>query len=123
MTISDYRDLEVWRFSMDLVVECYRISAAFPNDERFGLTSQLRRAAVSVPANIAEGHGRSATGAFLNHLSIAAGSLKEVETHLLIAVRLSFVSTEDIRATLELSSRIGRMLTGLKRSLDPNRPR
>lgn len=123
MAISDYRDLEVWQIAMDFVVGCYRVTSSFPDHERFGLTSQLRRAAVSVPANIAEGHGRAATKAFLNHLSIASGSLKESETHLLIAVRLGYVSDDDIAASLDLSSRVGRMLTGLKRSLDPDRPR
>ena len=118
MAISYYRDLEVWQFAMELVVECYRLSATFPNDERFGLTSQLRRAAVSIPANIAEGHGRAVTGAFLNHLSIAAGSLKEVEAHRLIASRFEFVGKDDIAPALDQSARIGRMLTGLKRPLD-----
>ena len=106
---------------MDLVVGCYRLTTAFPSDERFGLTSQLRRAAVSVPANIAEGHGRGVTKAFVNHLSIAAGSLKELETHLLIAVRLNYVAGDGIAPLLDLSSRIGRMLTGLRRSLDSDR--
>ncbi|HUG20418.1 MAG TPA: four helix bundle protein [Planctomycetaceae bacterium] len=85
MGITDYRDLIVWQKSMDLVVGCYRISQSFPVVEKYGLTSQLRRAAVSIPANIAEGHGRSLTNVFNNHLSIAMGSLKELETHILIA--------------------------------------
>lgn len=123
MAINDYRDLEVWQVAMDLVVACYKISSGFPTDERFGLTSQLRRATVSVPANIAEGHGRSATKAFLNYLSIASGSLKESETHLLIAVRLGYATDSDVAPVLELSSRVGRMLTGLRRSLDPDRTR
>ena len=118
MAISDYRDLEVWQLAMELVVGCHKCSASFPSEEKFGLTSQLRRAAVSVPANIAEGHGRASTKAFLNHLSIATGSLKEVETHLLIAIRLGYVTGDDVVPLLEMSSRVGRMLTGLKRSLD-----
>lgn len=118
MAINDHRDLLVWQKAMDLVVECYRVSAHFPKQEQFGLTSQLRRAAVSVPANIAEGHGRSSTKAYLNHLSIACGSLKELETHLLIAHRLDYVTGDDIASALALSTEVGRMLTGLRKSLD-----
>lgn len=118
MAINDHRDLLVWQKAMDLVVECYRVSVHFPKQEQFGLTSQLRRAAVSVPANIAEGHGRSSTKAYLNHLSIACGSLKELETHLLIAHRLDYVTGDDIASALALSTEVGRMLTGLRKSLD-----
>lgn len=122
MAVEHYRDLLVWQKSMDLVTGCYKATIRFPSDERFGLTSQLRRAAVSIPANIAEGHGRSLTKAFLNHLSIASSSLKEVETHLLIAVRLNYVSGDDIAPLLHLSSEVGRMLTGLRRSLERDLP-
>ncbi|MCE1183451.1 MAG: four helix bundle protein [Rhodocyclales bacterium] len=112
-----YRDLIVWQKAMDLVVEIYRLSQAFPNTEKFGLSAQIQRAAVSIPSNIAEGHARKSSGAFINHLSIAAGSLAELETQLMLAVRLGFCS-EDVASPLFLcADEIGRMLTGLKNSL------
>jgi len=80
MTVRSYRDLIVWQKAMDLVVQCYNLTKNFPNSELYGLTSQLRRAAVSIPSNIAEGHGRSSTKAYVNHLMIAHGSLMELET-------------------------------------------
>ena len=96
---------------------CYDLTRCFPAAEQFGLTSQLRRAAISVPANIAEGHGRGATKAYLNHLSIANGSLKELETHLLLAERLGYVSSAALEPVFTRSTEVGRMLTGLRRSL------
>src|SRR5213593_4666626 len=95
MTISSFRDLRVWQQEMDLVEQVYRISLAFPKHEIYGLTGQMRRAAVSVPANIAEGHIRKQTRAFLNHSSIALGSLAELQTELEIATRLGYVSAEE----------------------------
>ncbi len=83
--LESYRELKVWQKAIDLVVECYRLSQAFPKDEIYGLTSQLRRASVSIPANIAEGYGRGSHGEYLQFLAVAQGSLKEVETHLIIA--------------------------------------
>ena len=118
MSIKSYRDLEVWQKAMDLVVECYKIAERFPKTEVYGLTSQLRRAAISVPANIAEGQGRSHTREFLNHLSIAYGSLMEVETHLQIAARLHYLDDSSIQSLLEKSAEIGRMLNGLIQSLN-----
>ena len=91
-----YSELVVWQKAMDLVTEIYKITATFPSDERFGLSSQARRAAVSIPSNIAEGHGRKSTGAYVNHLSIAYGSLMELETQIQIAVRLNFVTLDEI---------------------------
>ena len=99
MTIQTYRDLTVWQKSMDLVAEIYRLTKLFPQEELFGLTSQIRRAAVSVPANIAEGYGRIHRKEYLHHLSIARGSLMEVETHLQIAVRLTFLERDQVRLT------------------------
>ncbi|HET9701895.1 MAG TPA: four helix bundle protein, partial [Burkholderiales bacterium] len=83
-----YTDLDVWKQSLDFVVDVYRITRQFPPEEKYGLASQMQRAAVSIPSNIAEGHGRKFTGAYLNHLSIASGSLMELETQLRIARRL-----------------------------------
>ena len=79
---QSYRDLVVWQTAMALAVDCYQLTRNFPRDEMFGLTSQIRRAAASIPANIAEGHGRENTGAFIQHLRIAQGSSKELETHI-----------------------------------------
>jgi len=82
MAVLSYRDLQVWQKAMDFVVECYRAAEQFPKTETYGLVIQLQRSAVSVPANIAEGQGRNHTREFINHLSMAYGSLMEVETHL-----------------------------------------
>lgn len=92
--ISNYQDLTVWQQAMDLVIECYQLAKHFPNFEQYGLTSQLQRAAVSIPANIAEGHDRAYTKEYLRHLSIAKGSLTELETHIHIAKRLSYCNGE-----------------------------
>ncbi len=91
--MGSYRELDVWQKAMDLVVACYEASGDFPNYEIYGLTSQLRRAAVSVPANIAEGRGRQHTAEFIQHLSIATGSLAELETHIEIAQRLGYIDS------------------------------
>lgn len=118
MSVNSYRDLEVWQKGMDLVVACYEAAKNFPSDERFGLISQLQRAAVSVPANIAEGHGRTHLKEYLNHISIAYGSLMEIETHVQIAERLTYLSSESVGKLLSDTERLGRMLNGLKRSLE-----
>ena len=122
--VSSYRDLMVWQRAMDFVVGCYRISEGFPKKETYGLGSQLQRAAVSLPANIAEGHGRQSTKEYLHHLSIAYGSLLEAETHLQIAVRLGYVESEAVRGLFDQASELGRMLNGLmtslKRKLSPD---
>ena len=112
--MKSYRELIAWQKSMDLVVEIYRVSKSFPDDERFGLISQIRRAAVSVPSNIAEGHARP-TADFVRFLNIARGSLSEVETQLEISRRLEFIT--DISDALKLAEETGRILNGLIRSL------
>ncbi len=103
---------------MDLVVECYRVAEQFPKTETYGLAIQLQRAAVSVPANIAEGQGRNHTKEFINHLSMAYGSLMEVETHLQIAARLRYIEESVLQDLLVRSNEIGRMLNGLMLSLN-----
>lgn len=118
MSIRSYRDLEVWQKAMDFVVICYQIAERFPKTEVYGLASQLQRAAVSVPANIAEGQGRSHTKEFLNHLSMAYGSLLEVETHLQIAARLNYLENSSLQSLSEKSAEIGRMLNGLMQALN-----
>ena len=115
--VTSYRDLLVWQKGIELVTACYRVAESFPKTELFGLCSQLKRAIVSVPANIAEGHGRRSTKEFLHHLSIAYGSLMEVETHLQIALQLGFIDGQTLNSHLERSQEVGRMLNGLMRSL------
>lgn len=117
MVLQSYRDLEAWQRSMDLAETVWRLSAGLPAQERFGMTSQLRRAATSVPANIAEGAERNATGEFLQFLGIASGSLAETETFLLLAERLELLPSNRVRDTLGEAATVGRLLHGLKRSL------
>jgi four helix bundle protein len=110
--IRDYRDLTVWQRAMELVVECYSATRHFPNNEIYGLSSQLQRAAVSVPSNIAEGNGRT-IGDYLRHLSIANGSLMELETHVRVARRLDYLNEAQEDQLLGLSREVGRMLASL----------
>ena len=116
MLHSGYRDLKVWQKAVDLCVSIYDVTRSFPSDERFGLTSQMRRAAVSIPSNIAEGHGRATLGEYRQGLSYARGSLNEVETDLEIAYRLTYVTHMDRTTVLRDSTEISRMLTVLKRN-------
>ena len=116
--LRSYRDLEVWQKAMDLVVECYQATKKFPKTETFGLSGQLQRAAVSIPANIAEGRARKHTKEFLRHLSIAYGSLAELETHILISERLDYINRDWAEALIEKTSTVGRMINGLRRSLE-----
>ena len=102
---------------MGLVGETYRLTATFPTSERYGLVQQLRRAAVSIPSNIAEGHGREHLGEYLHHLSIANGSLMEVETQVLIAGRMTYLRKEDEILLLSQAGEVSRMLSGLTRAL------
>ena len=118
MNVQSYRDLTVWQMAMDLVVECYRICEGFPKFEQYGLCSQLQRAGVSIPSNIAEGHGRTSTREFLHHLSIAYGSLMEVETQVEIACRLGYIGNDQWQSVLGRAQEIGRMLNGLTASLN-----
>lgn len=118
MSVRSYRELNVWQIAMDLAEKCYLATRSFPKEERFGLTIQIRRAAASVPANIAEGQGRRHTKEFLNHLSVARGSLMELETHLLLSQRVGFLQPADLELLLALSDDIGRMLSGLRRTLE-----
>ncbi len=117
MSFKSYQDLEVWQRAMDLVVLCYQMTRDFPKSEIYGLTSQIRRAAVSIPANIAEGRERQHSKEFLQHLSIAYGSLAELETHVQIAKRLDYIDVSQLKGVLGKSAEIGRMLNGLRRSI------
>lgn len=117
MTLKSYRDLIAWQKAMDFVTLVYRETARFPREEMYGLASQLRRSAVSVPCNIAEGQQRQTTKDFLNFLSIAAGSLAEAETQLLIAQRLAYLEESNTTAVLALAAEVGRLINGLRNSL------
>ena len=114
---KDYRKLIVWQKAMDFVVSVYRTSASFPKEEMYGLTAQMRRAAVSIPSNIAEGQGRDTAADFVRFLSIARGSVKEVETQVLIAHRLGYINQDQEAELTGLTDELSRLLTGLKASL------
>ena len=118
--VRSYRDLRVWQEAMDLAEATYRATEQFPEDERYGLVTQLRRATVSVASNIAEGHARS-TGDYLRHLLISNGSLTEIETQLLLSARLGFLSAELADSLLQTCDQVGRMLGGLRKSLRARR--
>ena len=113
MAWTSYRDLIVWQKSMDLVDEIYRISRLLPKEELYCLSSQMRRAVVSIPSNIAEGHGRRNFSEFRQFLSIAKGSVSELETQIEIGIRQSFFSCSDCEFALNLCTEIQKMLTGL----------
>ena len=114
-----YRDLEVWQLSMTLVEEVFAVCARLPDGQRFGLVSQLQRAAVSVPSNIAEGHAKRSGKDYPRHLKIAAGSLAELETQLELCVRLDFVKRDEIRSAWNCAQRVAWMLSRLIRSVTP----
>ena len=119
--IKSYRDLEVWRKAMELARRCYEATADFPKREIYGLASQIRRAAVSIPSNIAEGHSRRSRQAYLNHLSIALGSQSEVETQIDSSCLLGFISKQSADELQLMAGEVGRMLHGLVASLDRER--
>ncbi|WPF88624.1 four helix bundle protein [Cyanobacterium aponinum AL20118] len=119
--LKSYRDLTVWQKSMDLVVICYQLTSQFPKTEIYGLSSQIQRAAVSIPANIAEGKGRNHLGDYIRHLSMTNGSLKELETHLMIVGRLGYLKEQELKVTLNKCEEIGRMLHSLIEKLSQNK--
>jgi len=116
--IQRHEDLLVWQKSMDLVIESYRLAQRLPLNERYGLASQIRRASVSVPANIAEGFGRWHKKEFLRFLLLANGSLKELETHMEIGRRLTFFASSELTKALKMADEVGRMITVLRGKLD-----
>ena len=116
--INSYKDLIAWQKAVDMVEAVYKLTAKYPTDERFGLVSQSRRAAVSVPSNIAEGYGRRTKADYVRFLDIARGSANEVETQLLIAVRLGFVTESDAGEATALVLEVQRILKGLVSSLE-----
>ena len=116
-SLSSYRELIVWQKSIDLTVRIYALTRGFPAEERFGITSQMRRAASSVPANIAEGQARRTTGEFLQLLGVARGSLAELETFLTLCERLELTSNEVSNSLSSDCAEINKMLNALMRSL------
>lgn len=117
MSINSYRDILVWQQAMELVTAIYKSTETWPREEIYGLTSQIRRAAVSIPANIAEGYGRDTRGVYQQFLRIAQGSLKEMETHLLIAEQLGFIAKERAEPIMAMGESIGKLLRLLIRKL------
>jgi four helix bundle protein len=117
VAIDSYRDLVAWQKAMDLAVDCYRSTKNFPQDERYGLTSQIRRASSSITANIAEGQGRETTGAFIQFVRIAQGLLKELETHLILSRRIGYLDNREEQQLLERCDELGRIVRGLIRGL------
>ena len=117
MKLKSFRDLRVWQLALELVVIIYRSTKNFPKHEIYGLTSQIQRAAVSVPSNIAEGHTREHTREFLHHLSMAQASLAELETQLEIAVRLNYLPTTEFGPILERVVSLGKQLYALRNAL------
>ena len=117
MAIKSFRDLRVWQAAMDLVVEVYELTAQLPKSEEFGLKSQMRRAVISVPSNIAEGHTREHTGEYLHHLSIATGSLGELVTQSECCVRLQYLLRERVDPALARMASLAKQLYALRNSL------
>ena len=119
-TAGGYQDLLVWQKGILLVKHIYKLTRNFPSEERFGLTSQMRRAAVSIPSNIAEGQARHTTREFIQFISHAEGSNAELNTQLIIAVELDYCTKDDARAAFELMAELKRMLNALRRKLQAN---
>jgi four helix bundle protein len=121
VSVKSYRELLVWQKSIELAERIYAASKGFPKEESYGLTSQMRRAAVSIPSNIAEGAAREGTGEFLQFLSTARGSLAELETQLLLTERLGYLKAAQVRELEKACDEIGRMLSGLRKSISSKR--
>ena len=119
--VESYRELIVWQRGMDLAVACYQLTKAFPKEELYGMTSQIRRASSSIPANIAEGYGREHRNEYIRFLQIAQGSLKELETHLILSARVTLTTEPAIQPILTRCDEVGRMLRALIRKLQENR--
>jgi four helix bundle protein len=119
--VRTYRELLAWQRAMDMVVDIYKATQRFPREEMYALTNQLRRAAVSVPSNIAEGQGRGIGREFAQYLRIAMGSIQEVETQLLLAERLSYICSSETQVLLQLTDEVGRLTRGLWKSVSQPR--
>jgi four helix bundle protein len=119
--VQSYRQLIAWQKAMDFVAEVYRVTRTFPKEEMYGVTSQLRRAAVSIPSNIAEGQGRQTTGEFRQFLGHARGSLLETETQILLSERLEYLGHKETESLIAQAAEVGRILNGLMNSLEKSR--
>ena len=117
MKLQSYKDFKVWKKSMDLAVEVYKLLKYLPKEETYGLASQMRRSVTSIPSNIAEGQGRNTTREFIQFLAIARGSQCEIETQLLLCIKLEYLEQEDTINALGLCEEIGKMLNSLIRKL------
>ncbi|MBL8545328.1 MAG: four helix bundle protein [Hyphomonadaceae bacterium] len=117
MGIQSYRDLNVWQEAMAIAEAVYLLTRSFPQSELYGLTTQMRRASVSIAANVAEGNGRETSGAYVQFLRISQGSLKELETHLFLAQRVDLATTEQVEPILDECDKLGRMLRALIRAI------
>jgi four helix bundle protein len=120
-TFKTYQDLAVWKRAMKLTKEVYQVTRSFPSDDRFGLTNQIRRAAVSIPSNLAEGHARVGAAEFARFISISMGSVAELETQLLLARELEYGDPEALEKTLHDLNEIGKMLRGLAKAIQMRR--
>ncbi len=116
-SIKSYQDLEAWKEAMNLAELVYQITSGFPIEERFSITDQLRRAVVSIPSNIAEGQARAHKKEFLYHLSVARGSLAELETQIVLAHRINYLEIDQNRILIDQITKVGKILNGLIRSL------
>jgi four helix bundle protein len=120
-SVRSYRGLRVWNEAMALAEGCYRLTREFPKDELYGMTSQIRRAAASIPANIAEAYGRETRGEYIQFLRVAQGSLKELETHLLLSQRVQLATETAFGPALDQCETVGKILRALIRSLQKDR--
>ena len=120
--MESYRELKVWEQAMNLAVACYETTKTFPREELFGMASQIRRSASSIPANIAEGWGRQSTGDYIKFLRVAQGSLKELETHLILSHRVGLLDADTIQKLDSRTTEIGKMLAALIRSVQQKQP-
>ena len=117
MSISSFRELRVWQLGMELTEKVYCLTADFPKSETYGLSSQMRRSAVSIPSNLAEGHGRNSTKEFLQFIAIAFGSICELETQILLSYRFKYIETNDLETTLALLTETSKTIRGLQKAL------
>ena len=117
MNISSFRELRVWQLGMDLAERIYILTDSFPKSETYGITSQIRRSAVSIPSNLAEGHGRNSTKEFLQFIAISFGSICELETQILLSYRLKYINKDDLETILALLTETSKTIRGLQKAL------